>query len=81
MQASPVSNRNGVIAVLTKAERKYYTVEDVMELLGVKQSKAYQIIRSLRDELISSGKLLEEYPVGRIPKKYFDTRCGTDLEV
>ncbi len=71
-----VPGRNGVMKVFTKADRNYYTVEDVMELLGVKQSKAYSIIRSLRKELIASGELLEEYPVGRVPKKHFDSRCG-----
>lgn len=70
--------RNGIIHVLTKESRNYYTVEDVMNLLGVKQSKAYDIMRTLRKELIASGRLIEEYPVGRIPKRYFDSRCGID---
>ena len=76
-QAAPIApGRNGVIRVLTKENRNYYTVEDVMNLLGVKQSKAYDIMRSLRKELIASGRLIEEYPAG--PKRYFDSRCGID---
>lgn len=78
-QAVPIApGRNGVIRVLTKENRNYYTVEDVMNLLGVKQSKAYDIMRSLRKELIDSGRLIEEYPAGRVPKRYFDSRCGID---
>ncbi len=78
-QAAPIApGRNGVIRVLTKDNRNYYTVEDVMNLLGVKQSKAYDIMRSLRKELIDSGRLIEEYPAGRVPKRYFDSRCGID---
>lgn len=78
MQTAPtmVEGRNGVLKVISKDERNYYMVEDVMELLGVKASKAYSIIRKLREELITSGNLLEEYPVGRIPKRYFNSRCG-----
>ena len=34
-QAAPIApGRNGVIRVLTKENRNYYTVEDVMNLLG-----------------------------------------------
>ena len=78
-QAAPIApGRNGVIRVLTKENRNYYTVEDVMNLLGVKQSKAYDIMRSLRKELIASGQLIEDYPAGRVPKRYFDSRCGID---
>ena len=78
-QAAPIApGRNGVIRVLTKENRNYYTVEDVMNLLGVKQSKAYDIMRNLRKELIASGRLIEEYPAGRVPKRYFDSRCGID---
>lgn len=73
--------KNGVLEVITKEKRNYYTVEDAMNLLGVQKSKAYYIIRRLREELISSGSLIEDYPVGRIPKKYFDKRCGIDMEV
>lgn len=83
MQTVPtmVEGRNGVLEILSKEKRNYYTAEDVMVLLGVKQSKAYSVIRKLREELISSGNLIEEYPVGRIPKSYFNTRCCIETEV
>ncbi len=78
-QTAPIaSGRNGVIQVLTPESRSYYKVEDVKQLLGVKQSKAYAIIQSLRKEMIASGYLTVEYPVGQIPKKYFNARCGID---
>lgn len=83
MQTDPtmVEGRNGVLEIISKEKRNYYTVEDVMVLLGVKESKAYSIIRELRTELISSGNLIKEYPVGRIPKSYFNTRCCIETEV
>ncbi len=71
--------RNGIIQIIPNDKRNYYTAEDVKQLLGVQQAKAYRIIRSLRQELIASGRLIEEYPAGRIPKKYFDERCGINL--
>ena len=46
----------------------YYKAEDVMKILGVKQSKAYNIIKKLNDELKEKGFLTV---AGRIPKKYF----------
>ena len=81
MSAQPIqvpAVRNGVLKIITKEDRNYYTVEDVMQLLGVKQAKAYNLIRALRKELIAQGYLIEEYPVGRIPKKYFNSRCGIE---
>ena len=62
---------NGVVI-----EKPYYDVNDVMAMVGCKQAKAYKIINSLRRELIHSGKLIQEYPAGKIPKKYFNERCG-----
>lgn len=73
-----VEGRNGVLRVITNREKSYYVVEDVMDLLGVSKPKAYKVIRALRDELIAGGRLLEEYPCGRIPKKYFNLRTGND---
>ena len=71
-----VPGRNGVIKALTKESRNYYTVEEVMVLLGVKESKAYDIMRGLRKEMMDSGILFKGYPTGRVPKKYFNSRCG-----
>lgn len=79
MGASVVkAGRNGVVRVIRSKDRSYYTVEDAMQLLGVKKSKAYSIMRKLREELVSSGNLIEEYPAGRVPKSYFNSRCGIE---
>lgn len=76
VQTTPYTpGRNGVIKVLTKEDRDYYKVEDVMRLLGVKRSKAYTIMRDLRKELIASGEMYSGYPAGQVPKKYFNSRC------
>lgn len=66
----------GVIKVLTRKDIPYYDASDVMMLLGVGRDKAYRVIRSLRNELIADGKLSEEYPAGKVPKRYFNERCG-----
>lgn len=56
--------------------RKYYCgVKEVMEYLGCKENKAYKLIRALRKELIDAGKLTNEYPPGKVPRKYFLERC------
>lgn len=57
--------------MLTTANRSFYRVEDVMEMLEVKETKAYQIMRQLNDELKQKGKLTV---AGRVSKKYFDER-------
>lgn len=69
---------NGVIKVLSKDDRPYVTVDQVQELLGVSRDKAYTLIRSLRKELIDSGKLTTAYPIGKVPKKYFYQRCAIE---
>lgn len=53
------------------------TVEDVMKLLHIKRSLAYQIIRELNKEL---GK--DSYYIirGRIPRKYIIKRFGLEEE-
>lgn len=53
----------------------FVTCKEVMEYLGCKQNKAYELIRELRDELIKSGKLTPSYPQGKVPRKYFFERC------
>ncbi len=49
----------------------YYTVDDVMKMVGVSQSKAYQIIRSLNTELKEKGFIIV---AGKVSKKYFKER-------
>ena len=60
---------------VVKAERSYYDVNEVMDMLGCKQDKAYKIMRVIRQEIIKEGKLIADYPAGKVPKKYFDERC------
>jgi len=62
----------GVISIPNKC---YCGVEEVMERLGCKENKAYEMIRALREELISAGKLTPEYPQAKVPRKYFFERC------
>lgn len=52
-------------------QHEFYFVEDVMKILGIKQSKAYSIIRELNDELKAQGKIVI---AGRVSKKYFEER-------
>lgn len=54
----------------------WYTATDVMTLLSVKQAKAYQVIKTLADEIANTkipGKdcCYARPPAGRIQKSYF----------
>ena len=49
------TKKNGVIG---KAGNYMIGVQEAREYLGCGQSKAYAVIRSLRQELIDSGKML-----------------------
>ncbi len=44
------------------------TVDDVMEELGVKRSKAYSILKQLNDELAKEGYVAVR---GKIPRPYW----------
>ncbi len=66
----------GVIKVIRT--KSYYTYQDVMELLGVSKSKAYQIIKNLRADLIKAGKINEMYPTGKVPKVYFNKQFAIE---
>ena len=57
---------SGVLKEITVQDRSYYMVGDIVNILGVSQSKAYDIIRTMRKECIDSGKLTKAYPAGRI---------------
>ena len=62
----------GVIKKLGVEDRPYYTASDIEVLMGVSHSKAYNIIRSIREDLMKSGKLHSSYPHGKVPKAYFN---------
>ena len=49
----------------------FYRVEDIMHILDVKETKAYEIIRQLNTELEQQGKLTV---AGRVSRKYFEER-------
>ena len=51
--------------------KQFYTVNDVMRILQVKESKAYKIIRELNRELEEKGYIVV---AGRISKRYFDEK-------
>lgn len=57
------------MAQLKQAE--FYRVDDVMKMMGVKETKAYELIRDLNKELKQKGKIVV---AGRVSKKYFDER-------
>lgn len=50
---------------------KFYSVEDVMSILGVGKSKAYQVMKKFNDELEAEGYFTVS---GRVSKSYFDSR-------
>lgn len=50
----------------------YYTVQDVMKILGCKQTKAQDVIRQLNNEMVEKGYM--RYPRGKVSKKYFNER-------
>lgn len=59
------------------ANQTYYTVEEVQELLGVKQTRAYNIIRELNNQLKAKGYITI---AGKISKKYFHEKYYADMQ-
>lgn len=53
------------------------SVKEVMKILGVSKSKAYQIIQELNEEMKKKGYLTVR---GRISKIYFYERMGLQEE-
>lgn len=51
--------------------QQFYKISDVMEILDVKETKAYEIIRELNKELEKKGKITV---AGRVSKKYFEEK-------
>lgn len=46
----------------------FYRVDDIKEMLGISESKAYKIIQQLNKELKEKGYITI---AGRVPVKYF----------
>ena len=55
----------------TQDPHKFMRVDEVMELLGVSQSKAYKIMRQLNKELQAKGKITTS---GRVSRSYLIER-------
>lgn len=54
-----------------KMSRQMYNVKDVQEILGVGESKAYQFIRIMNEELREKGFLTVQ---GKVPAAYMQER-------
>lgn len=57
---------------MKKEDEKMYTTEDIEKLCGVSKPKAYNMIRSLNEKLISEGTPKECIVSGKISKIYFN---------
>lgn len=55
----------------------FVDVNDIMQILEIKKSKAYQIIKDLNAELKKQGYLVVK---GKVPKKYFQSKLYFDLD-
>ena len=53
------------------SEKTYYTVDEVKNLMGVAETKAYNIIKQLNKELEDKGYITVR---GKVSKKYFNER-------
>lgn len=53
-------------------DKLYLNVSDVMALLGVSKSKAYQIIKDLNGEMSAKGYLTVK---GKVNRRYLLERC------
>ena len=52
-------------------KRRYYTAEEVAEMMGVCTSTGYRVIRKLNEELQSQGYLTV---AGKVDQAYFDSK-------
>ena len=55
----------------TVTEPRYYTVEEVMKLMGVGKTKAYAMIKQVNKELEDKGKIVVR---GKVNRDYFDKK-------
>ena len=51
--------------------KQVYTAKDISEILGVSESKSYQFIRQMNEELAEKGFIVCR---GRVPVAYFIER-------
>lgn len=59
-------------------KKSYLTCKEVMEITGVRESKAYQFINTVNKELTSKGFITV---AGKVSKKAFFERYPVDEEV
>lgn len=52
-------------------ERRYYTVCDIMQILGISRSKAYKLLREWNQELETMGYITIS---GKISKRFVDEK-------
>lgn len=50
---------------------QFYSVEDIVDILGVSRSKAYAIMRELNMELLEQGYIVVS---GKVSARYFDEK-------
>lgn len=53
-------------------EKQFMNVRDVMEILDVSESKAYQTIRNLNEQLAAKGYLTFS---GKVSRAFFMEKC------
>lgn len=63
-----------------RPKKQVYNAKDLQELLGVSESKAYQYIRVMNDELKQKGFLTVrgKVPIAYAKERFFGVRAGVD---
>ena len=57
----------------------YITANDIMEILGVGRSKAYEIVRVMNEELENAGYNIIK---GKVPVRYFQKKYyGCEMKI
>lgn len=72
------NNHNMAPGVIERPQKAYIGADEVKDLLGIGRSSAYKIIRQARKELVNSGKLPADYPIGKVPRSFFMKRYMID---
>ena len=57
-------------------DKRYLTVEDIQDALGISKSKAYEIIRELNEELKKKGYLVVR---GKTSRAYFEHKTMVNV--
>lgn len=52
--------------------KMFLGVKDVMEIMGISESKAYEVIRRLNNQLKEEGYLTIS---GKVSRAYFEEKC------